>query len=311
MVSNSIAWDEPGEGGTSKEARNRGDHPRVVPAVDQATRLLFALANTARGNASLTELARETAIGKSQALAVLNTLAGAGLVTRDEQTKNYALGPSVVLLHRAFIASSDLGQSVTPYLQKLAAQTGCCVFVGLVTGETLSIIALRWAPSSNYVPLDVGHRLPLTWGAHGRAYLASLSPEELEERLANDAIIQLTSTDRDGVDQDTLRLQVDECRRLGYGKVIGKTWTALSSVSAVLWAGQPGVPEGRRVAGCLVAVGSFPADRVHALGRLLVDTTAEMSEQLGPLLGAVTPDFPLSASGYAVWPADNDVTKKG
>ena len=52
MVSSSFVWNESG-GGTSKEARNRGDHLRAVPAVDQATQLLFALANTARGSASL------------------------------------------------------------------------------------------------------------------------------------------------------------------------------------------------------------------------------------------------------------------
>ncbi len=267
---------------------------QLVPAVDQAVRLLFSLANTVGGEASLTQLTKEVGISKSKGLAILNTLRNAGLVARDERTKNYALGANLLLLSRALINHTDLTRAATPYLEELAATTGCSTHLGIVSGETLFVVARRHAPGGSYIPIDVGHRYPLTWGAHGRAYLATLPPEELERRLSHSSIIQAGETDRDQIDRDTLRTQVEEARRLGYGMSLGTTWSGLNAISAVLTAETPETPEGWRVVGCIVAVGSFSPERAPAIGELLVRTAAEMSKRLGPLLQSVNLHFPLS-----------------
>ena len=112
--------------------------------------------------------------------------------------------------------------------------------------------------------------------------------------LAQNSILQAGETDRDGIDRDTLRAQVDESRRLGYGQSLGTTWSGLNAVSAVLTVSSADIPGGARVAGFLVAVGSFSTERAHEIGPLLVDTAAEMSRRLGPLLQSVNLHFPLS-----------------
>ena len=35
------------------------------------------------------------------------------------------------------------------------------------------VVARRHAPGGTYIAIDVGHRYPANWGAHGRAYLAA------------------------------------------------------------------------------------------------------------------------------------------
>jgi DNA-binding IclR family transcriptional regulator len=276
------------------EAGGKDSYLQLVPAVDQSIRLLFSLANTVGGEASLTELTKEVGISKSKGLAILNTLRNAGLVTRDERTKDYALGPSLLLLTRALINNTDLARAATPYLEKLAAETGCSNHLGVVSGETLFVVARRHAPGGSYIAIDVGHRYPLTWGAHGRAYLAALPPEALEQRLTQSSILQAGETDRDGIDRDTLRAQVEEARRLGYGMSLGTTWSGLNAVSAVLTVDAEDVPGSPRVAGCIVAVGSFSPERAHEIGARLVEVAQEMNERLGPLLQAVNLHFPLS-----------------
>ena len=213
-------------------------------------RLLFLLANTVGGEASLTQLTKEVGISKSKGLAILNTLRSAGLVVRDERTKNYSLGPNLLLLSRALINNTDLARAARPYLEALAAKTGCSLHLGVISGETLFVVARAHAPGGSYIPIDVGHRYPLTWGAHGRAYLATLPPEELDRRLSRSSVIQAGETDRDQIDRDTLRAQVEEARRVGYGSSVGTTWSGLNAVSAVL--GAPGAgysrgPEHRRL----------------------------------------------------------------
>jgi DNA-binding IclR family transcriptional regulator len=292
-ILNSIPSSEQGVGGTA-DAGGKDSYLQLVPAVDQSVRLLFSLANTVGGEASLTQLTKEVGISKSKGLAILNTLRSAGLVVRDERTKNYALGPNLLLLSRALINNTDLSKAATPYLDELASETGCSIHLGVVSGETLFVIARRHAPGGSYIPIDVGHRYPLTWGAHGRAYLATLPPEELERRLSHSSIIQAGETDRDQIDRDTLRAQVEEARRVSYGKSLGTTWSGLNAVSAVLTSRTPDTPEGWRVVGCLVAVGSFSPDRAEETGERLVEAAAEMSKRLGPLLQAVNLHFPLS-----------------
>jgi DNA-binding IclR family transcriptional regulator len=280
--------------GDSGEANGKDSYLQLVPAVDQAVRLLFSLANTVGGEASLTQLTKEVGISKSKGLAILNTLRGAGLIKRDDRTKNYALGPNLLLLSRALLNHTDLSKAAAPYLEELAAKTGCSLHLGVVSGETLFVVARRHAPGGSYIPIDVGHRYPLTWGAHGRAYLATLPPEELERRLSSSSLIQAGETDRDQIDRDTLRAQVEEARRTGYGKSLGTTWSGLNAVSAVLTSETPDVPEGRRVVGCIVAVGSFPPDKAGEIGGMLIAAAAEMGKRLGPLLQSVNLHFPLS-----------------
>jgi DNA-binding IclR family transcriptional regulator len=291
-ILNSIPSSEQEAGGAA-EAGGKDSYLQLVPAVDQSVRLLFSLANTVGGEASLTQLTKEVGISKSKGLAILNTC-GVDLVVRDERTKNYSLGPSLLVLSRAFINNTDLAKAATPYLDELASATGCSIHLGVVSGETLFVIARRHAPGGSYIPIDVGHRYPLTWGAHGRAYLATLPPGELDRRLSHSSVIQAGETDRDQIDRETLRAQVDEARRVGYGKSLGTTWSGLNAVSAVLISETPDLPDDRRVVGCVVAVGSFSPDRAEETGELLVKAAAEMSKRLGPLLQAVNLHFPLS-----------------
>ncbi|MCX8032236.1 MAG: IclR family transcriptional regulator [Thermoleophilia bacterium] len=291
---NSIPLSEQFPEEESGESSGKQAYLRLVPAVDQAVRLLFCLANTVGGESTLTELAKETGISKSKALAILNTLANAGLVTRNERTKSYTLGPNVVTLGRAFLNNTDLARLAGPYLEQLAAETGCGVLLGVFSGETLFVVARRQAPGGTYIATDVGQRYPLTWGAHGRAYLASLPPEEFEKRLAQNAILQAGTTDRDSIEREVLRHQVEEARRKGYGVSLGTTWSGLNGVSALIAVEGPDIPEGRRVAACLVAVGSFPPEEVDRVGQHVVRVAKEMEQKLQPLLRAVNPYFPLA-----------------
>ena len=276
------------------EAGAKDSYLQLVPAVDQAVRLLFSLAHTVGGEASLTQLTKDVGISKSKGLAILNTLRSSGLVTRDDRTKNYGLGPNLLPLGRALVNNTDLSKAATPFLEDLAARTNCSIHLGVVSGETLFVVARRHAPGGSYIPIDVGHRYPLTWGAHGRAYLAALPPEELDRRLSRSSMIQAGETDRDQIDRETLRTQVDEARELGYGKSLGTTWSGLNAISSVITVDTPETPEGWRVVGCLVAVGSFSTDSAAEIGEALVAAAKEMSSRLGPLLQSVNLHFPLS-----------------
>jgi DNA-binding IclR family transcriptional regulator len=285
-----------------REDSGKESYGRRVPAVDQSVQLLFALANLVNGEATLTELARDTGIGRSKALALLNTLRFAGLVIRNDQTKRYRLGLNILVLSRALINQTDLAREAIPYLEELATETGCYVHLGVISGDTVYVIARRQVPACTYTPYDVGTRYPVTFGAHGRAILASLSPDEFEIQLARDSILEPGQTGRDPITREVLRAQVDDARRLGYGLSIGTTWTEENAVSVVLSVDFPGTQGKRQAVACLFAVGRFSVDRAHEIGVRMREMALDMSRTLDPLLRTTSAYAPLSG---AADPLDN------
>src|SRR3954468_18462558 len=95
--------------------------PRLVPAVDRAARLLAELERAARPM-TISELARELGINKGTMRDLLETLRAHGLLERDEERKQYRLGPRLARLGMAALGQLDLGSVARPFLIDLAEQ---------------------------------------------------------------------------------------------------------------------------------------------------------------------------------------------
>ena len=123
-------------------------------------------------------------------------------------------------------------------------------------------------------------------GAHGKAILAALPPEQLEEILARGSLYVNGEAGRDSVDLEALRVELEVCRRVGYAHDLGVTQAGVGAVSAVLVdeyseASAPGMS---RIVGCLIVVGTFGADLAAEFGRIVAATAREMSARGGALL---------------------------
>lgn len=284
---------EPGAAGSARrplDHRTGGPPPKpnyaqLVPAVDQAARILFALGKSARGSATLTEICNAVGIGKSKGLAILNTLRGVGLVTKSERSKTYGLGPRLLALSQALLDHTDLVHEAAPYLDKLVAATGSTTLLGIISGDRLFVVARREVRAGMGIAVHVGHRFPLTLGAHGKAILAALPEKELDEILAREPLYVYGEAEKDSVDLDLLRAELAECQRVGYAHDLGVTRPGIAAVSAVVVdeyaEGSP--PGMSRVAGCLIVVGTFAADAAAEYGRMVAAAAREMSARVGSL----------------------------
>lgn len=257
-----------------------------MPAVDQASRVLFALGRNPRGSATLTEICCEVGISKSKGLAILNTLRGSGLVVRSDRSKTYGLGPALLTLSRALLDHTDLAHEAAPHLDDLVTSTGCTALLGLVSGDRLFVIARREARAAMGIAVHVGNRFPLTLGAHGKAILAALPGNELERMLARGPLYVYGESSKDSVDIAALRAELDECREAGYAHDLSVTQSGIGAVSAVLMdeyseASSPGMS---RIVGCLIVVGTFGAEAAAEYGRKVAATARKMSSRGGSLL---------------------------
>ncbi len=264
----------------SAAAPHEAGYDEKVPAVDQATRILYYLAAEPRGHATLTEICREVGIYKSKGRAILNTLRAAALVTRADPEKTYSLGPGLLALSRAVLDRTDLASAATPFLEKLAVDPGTCAFVALIRGPQVYVVARREAPGGVSVTIRVGYQYPLTWGSMGKAILAFLPEPERETLLAGSDLFLYGDTKGKAIDLDAARRELEVCSRLGYCTDLGHIQPGLQAASAPLLGGRVI----RRPVGVVTVFGTFPPEEIAVHGERVAATAREMSDRLSLLL---------------------------
>jgi DNA-binding IclR family transcriptional regulator len=155
------------------------------PAVEQATQILFCLAGSAAPQMSLADICSQVGVSGSKAFGILEALSNAGLVRRGERGKGYALGTGLVALSRKVLDDLVPSQLAEPVLEDLTQETGSTSVLGLITGESAYVAAKKEAEGTIRVVMRVGHILPLTYGAHGKAVVAVL-PEAQQDGILKD-----------------------------------------------------------------------------------------------------------------------------
>lgn len=255
------------------------DYGQNVPAVDQAARILYYLAGDTRGQSTLTEVCNAIGIYKSKGRAILNTLRGANLVSRNDQEKTYSLGTGLIVLSRAVLDRTDLSAVVAPYLEQLAVYPGTCAFLALTRDSEFYVVARREGPGGLSVTIRVGYHYPLTWGSMGKAIVAFFPEPEREKVLAEGAFLFYGDPPTTPADLDAVRRELDECRRLGYGIDLGAIQQGFSAVSAPLF----GSRWPSRPVGVVTLFGTFSAEEAVAHGERVAAIAHEMRVRLGPL----------------------------
>jgi DNA-binding IclR family transcriptional regulator len=217
-------------------------------------------------------------IHKSKGYAILNTLMESGLVVRSEGTKTYALGPGILTLSRSVLDHADLRSGVAPFLEGLSRTTGCTALLGLVSAGRVVVTAKREPEVGVAVAIRVGHRYPLTWGAHGKAITAFLEDKERREVLSAARLYFWGDPPRPAVDVAGLEAELAAYRHDGYATDLGKVQAGVSAASA------PVLGSGAHPIGAVMAVGTFPHTDAVSVGRAVAETAQELSRLLGPTL---------------------------
>jgi IclR family transcriptional regulator, pca regulon regulatory protein len=165
----------------------------------------------------VSELSRELTLSRSTAHRYIATLTSLGYLQQDRETRRYRLGPRVLDLGFAAIHSMDVRELSVRHLQQLSDETGFTVNMAVLDGpDVVYIERCRTSrPGQREIDLNlhIGSRLPAYCTALGKALLAFLPEERLEEILARTDLAGLgpnTITDR-----RSLRTELGRVRRTG------------------------------------------------------------------------------------------------
>ncbi len=256
-----------------KDPIKKNNDRYVSPAVEQAARILFRLAETPAPALSLNEICDRVGIHKSKAFTILETLQRFGLIRKNEEGKGYALGPSLISLSRKVLDDLSAPRLAEPILEELAGKTGTTAALGLIAGQNVFVAAKREGPGPVVVTMRVGHRLPLTYGCHGKAIAAFLPDAELQDVLREKKLYFYGDPSR--FDHSKLMKDLDRFRRDGFAEDLEETTPGLNAVAA------PVLGPGGRPVGYIVVLGAASPEAARRYGPLVAAAGKALSRQLG------------------------------
>lgn len=258
----------------TEKTKNKNKNGRYVsPAVEQASHILFCLAEAKSTFMSLTEICARVGIHKSKAFTILETLQRSGLVRKNTDGKGYALGPGLIALSRRVLDDLNAPVLAEPILEGLAKKAGTTAALGLIVGPNVFVAAKRESGGPVVVTMRVGHRFPLTYGCHGKAIAAFLPEDELEALLKEKKLYfsgEPAKFNKKKVMADIERSRVD-----WFADDLEETAPGLNAVAA------PVLGPNSRPIGYIVLLGLASAESARQNGPLVAEAGKALSRQLG------------------------------
>ncbi len=251
--------------------RQQNSTARVV---EKAIDVLFCLAKEPDG-VGITDISRQLGLGKSTVHRLLQTVQQRQLVQQDER-RRYRLSYGVLQLSAAFLRHLNIHEEASPHLRRLRDETG--ETASLTIREGTSRFHLEEIPGVHEVKfsLEIGKSLPLFLGASGKALVAWLSEEELDELIKICGLPAYTPFSI--TDPRVLKEQLAQTRQRGFAVSQSERFLDVVSVAA------PVRNQSGRVIAALNVTG--PASRfsvkvARKAGPVLVQEARKLSSALG------------------------------
>lgn len=249
----------------------------TVKTIDRAAAILKLLGQRALEGWRLSDLARETGLGKTTTHRLLSALVAVGFAAQDSQTRRYHLGFEVVRLGSA-ANRYEILDLARPAVLRLARESEDTVFLSVPDGlEAVCVDRAEGAFPIKTLTLDVGARRPLGVGAGSLALLAFRSPEEVAEILES---IQPRLANYPDLTPERIQDMVGRARQQGYTLNDGRIVKGMSAIGVPVRD-----PHGRIVAALSIAAISdrMRPDRVARLAAMLKAEAATLGARLaGP-----------------------------
>ena len=257
----------------SSEPKSRGSYSQLVPAVEQATKILRYLSTSPGFKSNLKNICDKVGIHNSKGYAILNTLQKAGYVNRDENAKLYSLGFSLISLGQKTLDGVHFKEIVKPFLEDLTRVTHCTALFGVIAADQVVIVGREDSDHDVGVTLRLGDTNPLTYSAAGKAIAAFMPEKAREELLAQDDLF--FHGEAANLDRERLARELDECRYRGFAEAPGKR-SPLVRILASPVLGPKAHP-----LGALLIIGILPKTAVALYGEKLSEAARQLSVKLG------------------------------
>ncbi len=168
-----------------------------VPGLERGLRILEVLAEERRP-LTVTELGRRLGLSRSSTFRLTYTLSQLGFIETAEGSKIFRLGPRVLNIGFAYLASQDLIELARPDLEILRNNTNVSAHLAIRDHREVLYLSCVQSRSGFLSNMNVGTRLPSYAVPMGWLLLSDLSSRELATLFAGQIFAALTGlTPRD------------------------------------------------------------------------------------------------------------------
>ena len=184
-----------------------------VTTLEKCVQILMCMADN-RIPMTLNELIEKTGLKKTTTYRLLQALTTEKLVEKAPKTKQYALGPKLIYFGVTALGNLNLNKIALPIMTKLRNETGETVNLSMLKGSEIVILERIQSNHLFNINLSVGSRLPTYCTSQGKAMLAHLDDEKINE-IMKDFIFK-KKTDKTIVSMPALKDELKCIRKNGY-----------------------------------------------------------------------------------------------
>lgn len=247
-----------------KEQDSGGSGIRVIA---RAVDVLTALCKHPDG-LTLGEIAQEIGLPRSTVQRIVNALDDANFVIAASPTSGVRLGPALAVIAAAAKPFS-IAELVRPLIAQISRETGETVDLAVIGSDKAVVVDQTHGNHPLLAVSAVGTSLPLHCSASGKALLAALSAERLEQLRKR---LTLGATTANSITSwAQLEKELATVRRVGFAFDREECWIGISAVAVALRA-----PDGEVAAISIPA----PTDRFLETENKLVEVLVERSRAL-------------------------------
>ncbi len=251
---------------------------KYVQSVERALNIMEAMAREG-APVTVTELAEKVGLKISTVHRLLSTLAHRGYVEQDPEDNKYRLGLKLLEVGNAALYFSDIRTVARPYLEELVDK--CNETANLAILDKTDVVYIDQVESKNLIIVkmfaQVGNRGPVHCTASGKALLAFLPEEKLEEILSQMELTRFTNETI--TDVKHLKKELERIRNEGYALDWGEREEHVRCIAAPIFN-----HEGKAIASISI---SGPSTRIttYYMKNELVDiikgVAAKISHKMG------------------------------
>jgi DNA-binding IclR family transcriptional regulator len=251
---------------------------KFVQSVERVLNIIEVMAGEG-APVTVTELAEKVGLKISTVHRLLTTLSHRGYIDQDPKNNKYRLGMKLLEVGNAVLKISDIRTVARPYLEELVER--CNETANLAILDDCDVVYIDQVESKNMIIVkmfaQIGNRGPIHCTASGKALMAFLPDERVEEML--NTITFEKFTNETITDPQHLKKELERVRQDGYALDWGEREEHVRCIAAPIFN-----HEGKAIASTSV---SGPSTRIttyymkNELVDIIKDVTTKISNQMG------------------------------
>lgn len=245
-----------------------------VQAIDRAV-MILKLFSDERKELKLTDIADELDLNKSTVHGIISTLKYHGLIDQNEETQKYRLGLYLMELGDRVSNSLDIIEISNPIIKDLCSKIEETVHLGALDGPEVVYIDKKESNQSMRIFSAIGARNPAYCTGVGKAMLAYIDFDKLEEFLPNE-LVKLTPNTI--TDKKELAKELSQIREQGYALDNEENTVGLTCIAAPIFDKTGNAKYAISVSGPTVRMNYKQIEKAK---ELIINSAKEISVQLG------------------------------